>query len=166
MNLASGVDKTISLEQRYNGTDIAITPVGGNIRFIDLTREVLSEMSTWEIRTAEIVVAITDSVEGTFEAVDAAKLRQGEYVGFYDADDDFLGGGIITSISGTTVTYKLTKNTSLTEANITQIILDGDPILLEGRTKPICSKEFNFMVVQADATVELSIEILQVGNSI
>lgn len=166
MDLLSGIDTLISLQQEYNGVNIAVTPNGGNVRFIDLTREDKTEMSAWEVRTASIDVAVTAGTSVDFEAVDAAKLRLGEYVGFYD-DTEFLGGGVITSIDGTTVTYTPTKGTEITTpADIDKIVLQKDPLILDGRTKPIHTSLFMHIIVQADADLEFSIEILQVGNCI
>lgn len=167
MDLLNGIDTIINLENEYNGVDIAITPNGGDIRFIDLTRKNKAEMSSWVVRTAEDVLAVTAGTYLDFDCVEASILRQGEYVAFYDAGGDCIGGGVISVVDGTNVKFTTTKGSADMEfANIASIKLHADPFLLDGRTKPIKTTLFKFLILQANADLELGVEILQVGNCI
>lgn len=167
MNLISGTDKLIHAQSLFGKNCIALTPVGGNIRFVDLTKADLSNIENWVIRTAEDILAVTLPTAVNFVCVEAAVLRVGEIVGFYDVAGAVVGGGTITSITGTTVTYVPSPTrfefSAAEIASITQIILEADPLLLDERTKPVNADEFKYILVQSDANLELSIEILQAG---
>jgi len=167
MNLTSGTNVLIHAQAAYNNNDIAITPVGGNIRFIDLTNADLTKLESWEIRTADADIAVTATTYNSFEAVDAADLRLGEVISFFDSSDDYIGSGTIETISGTTVGYAKPKNEDdYAFTAVDHITLYADPLLLDERTKPIKTASFKYVWVQADTNLELSIENLHVGNCI
>ena len=174
MNLEANTKTLIHARAIYNVKDIAITPIGGNVRFIDLTRENLTDLDTWEIRKADSEIAITP-INGTFtftvaDIATANTLRISEVLELQTAANVYVGSAYILKIDGTTITYQCSAKIDFDAFALaaTKVILREDPTLLEERTKPITTGagKMKYLIVEADAAINLSIEMLHVGNCI
>ena len=168
MNLLSGIDTLLYPKQTYGKNCIEITPIGGNIRYIDLTRPTLAEIDNWVVRLVkeELVASLAEVNQFNVASVaDADKLRLGEIIHLLDNAGDFIGTAHIQSIIGTIITYLPGGGIAFdaTAANVTTVVLEADPILLDERSKPIASSKLPYFIVQADAGLELSISILHNG---
>ena len=169
MDLTNGVKTVIPLKAIGNSQPLALTLNGANLRFIDLTSKDTSEIALWTIRTAEENISVTgDSSTMTLTmstSGDENKLRLGEVIELF-ASGTFIGTVVVLDRQAGSVLVAYTNADSIDLSLVDTIVLRKDPFMLDGFTKPVESRYFEYFVCQADGDCELGIEQLVRGNFI
>jgi len=170
-NLTSGILNIYRLKQQVNSDIVSISPVDGDIYYVDLASPLYSECENWTIREldGEIDVPVTgfhvENKSLIIDAGDLSKLRTNEIVYAYDGAGDFLGTLKIIDKSTNSLTVEEAGGTILDNginvatvdlSQVDKIVLQTDVFLGEGGSVTIDSNTMPFFCVSGACKLTVS----------
>jgi len=166
----TGSDQPEHLEENYNGQEVSIKAVGGNVYYINVPDR--DNLGNWAVRTAEVTdvtsgaTGIVSAGVGTYAVADGSLYREGENVPVLSTADAIKGAIHITSIDSNVLTF--TKNGAksnwFTPVSGDKLVRRRDNFFVEDDGGRFESKRYKYLLLNGSTTTVLTVSIMGTGE--